>query len=54
LTGRSRPLLGPRTLEQLDGLRSGGGIELSSDILDPADNHAAVPPSLENAELRRW
>jgi len=59
-------LIGPRTTEQLDGLLSGAGLELTGDILDrideivppgtdlnPADNYAATPPALENAQLRR-
>jgi aryl-alcohol dehydrogenase-like predicted oxidoreductase len=59
-------LIGPRTQDQLDGLVSGAEVELSSDVLDrideivppgidldPADNYAATPPAIENAELRR-
>jgi aryl-alcohol dehydrogenase-like predicted oxidoreductase len=59
-------LIGPRTYEQLDGLLSGAGVELSGDILDrideivppgtdfdPADTYFATPPALEHSALRR-
>jgi aryl-alcohol dehydrogenase-like predicted oxidoreductase len=59
-------LIGPRTQDQLDGLLSGTDLQLTGDILDrideivppgtdlnPADNYAATPPALENAQLRR-
>jgi aryl-alcohol dehydrogenase-like predicted oxidoreductase len=59
-------LIGPRTQDQLDGLLAGAGLELTADILDridqivppgtdlnPADNYAATPPALEDAQLRR-
>jgi hypothetical protein len=53
-------------MEQLDDLLAGAEVALSDDILDrideivppgtdlnPADNYAAAPPALENAQLRR-
>jgi aryl-alcohol dehydrogenase-like predicted oxidoreductase len=59
-------LIGSRTQEQLDGLLTGADIELTGAILDrideivppgtdldPADNYAATPPAIEQAELRR-
>ena len=64
--GVTSVLIGPRTGEQLDGLLSGAGVELSGDILDrideivppgtdfdPADTYFATPPALEQAALRR-
>ncbi|GAB2965947.1 aldo/keto reductase [Amycolatopsis acidiphila] len=59
-------LIGPRTQDQLDGLLAGAGTRLPDDLLDrideivppgtdldPADNYAATPPSIEHARLRR-
>ncbi|GAA4576727.1 aldo/keto reductase [Planotetraspora kaengkrachanensis] len=58
-------ILGPRTMEQLDGLLTGAGTVLAGDVLDrideivppgtdlnPADNYY-VPPALADSALRR-
>ena len=59
-------IIGPRIPEHLDDLLAGADVELSEDILDrideivppgtepnPADNYLAVPPAIENKQLRR-
>lgn len=62
----SSVIVGPRTMEQLDGLLQGSDFELTDEILDrideivppgtdmnPADNYAADHPALANKRLRR-
>jgi aryl-alcohol dehydrogenase-like predicted oxidoreductase len=59
-------LIGPRTMDQLEGLLGGADVELSADVLDridgivapgselnPEDNYNADPPALVDARLRR-
>ncbi|WP_274649778.1 aldo/keto reductase [Paenibacillus humicola] len=59
-------IIGPRTMEQLEGLLGGADVELSGDILDrideivppgtdlnPADNYAADSPAIADKRLRR-
>ncbi|WP_431955459.1 aldo/keto reductase [Nocardia lijiangensis] len=58
-------IIGPRTLEQLDGLLTGGGTRLDDDLLDHIDeivppgtdtgpiDVAYVPPHLQQLRLRR-
>ncbi|MFC4808621.1 aldo/keto reductase [Paenibacillus sp. GCM10023250] len=62
----SSVIIGPRTMEQLEGLLAGADVELDHEILDrideivppgtdlnPADNYADNHPALENKKLRR-
>ncbi|KAI7282676.1 hypothetical protein KC345_g3385 [Hortaea werneckii] len=62
----SSVIIGPRTMEQLEGLLRGADLELSDAILDrideivppgsdlnPADNYAADHPAIANKRLRR-
>jgi aryl-alcohol dehydrogenase (NADP+) len=63
--GVTSALLGPRTMEQLDGLIAGFDVTLSDDILDRIDaivppgtdvgslDQAHVPQALQSASLRR-
>lgn len=44
-------IIGPRTMEQLDGLLDGTGVELSDEILDRID--AIVPPGVDVAPLEQ-
>ena len=59
-------IIGPRTMEQLDGLLAGAGVSLSDETLDrideivppgvdvaPLENAAYVPPAIANLALRR-
>jgi hypothetical protein len=61
----SSALLGPRTMEQLDGLLAGIDVTLSDDILDRIDeivppgtdvgtlDQAYVPPAIHTVHTRR-
>ena len=61
----SSALLGPRTIEQLDGLLAGIDVTLSDDILNRIDeivppgtdvgtlDQAYVPPAVQNVRTRR-
>jgi aryl-alcohol dehydrogenase (NADP+) len=62
----SAAIIGPRTMEQLDGLLAGAGVALSDEILDrideivppgvdvaPLEGAAYAPPSITQAVLRR-
>lgn len=63
--GVTSALIGPRTMDQLDGLLSGVDVTLSDDILDRIDeivppgadvgtlDQAYVPPALQRLDLRR-
>jgi aryl-alcohol dehydrogenase-like predicted oxidoreductase len=63
--GVTSALLGPRTMEQLDGLLAGVDVRLTDDILDRIDeivapgtdvgtlDQAYVPPAIEDTRLRR-
>jgi len=44
-------IIGPRTMEQLDGLLDGAGVALSDEILDRID--AIVPPGVDVAPLEQ-
>jgi hypothetical protein len=59
-------IIGPRTMEQLDGLLAGADVTLTDDILDridkivppgtevgPPDQSAYLPPALQHPDLRR-
>jgi aryl-alcohol dehydrogenase-like predicted oxidoreductase len=63
--GVTRAIIGPHTMEQLDGLLAGAGVTLTDDILDRIDeivppgtdvgplDQAYLPPALLNPSLRR-